>query len=80
MSTERRPYLRPPKKQTTSNKTPDTPLGAHRKALVEEWTVHAMEEHGYPSDRGAAMRTFKCFLCQQYIRELHATEKSDYVI
>jgi len=73
-------YLRPPKKQGAQTTPSDTPLGTYRKAVLHEWIEHAMQEHGYPSERGAALATFKCPLCGQYIRHLHETEEPGYVL
>jgi len=71
-------YLRPPKKQGAQHTPDETPLGRYRKALLGEWIDHATDEHGYPSERGAALATFKCLLCGQYIRHLHETEEPGY--
>lgn len=72
--TTKRIYLRPPKKMGAQNTASATPLGDARKMIVHDWTAHAMDEHEYPSDRGAALATFKCFVCQDFIEALWASE------
>ena len=69
-------YWRPKKKpKEIAGRT--TAIGLKRNNLVDEWTRHALDEHGWGlKDADHITAVLSCAGCAEYLAALKATEKS----